>query len=84
MHKMVTVGTDEGAGRGRSNLKTLVREERAGGFTQKNAKVLGGLTPVFKEVVQNWEKEDPVRVREDVPVSLWRISLLKEIRVKDL
>nr|DAK98744.1 MAG TPA: hypothetical protein [Caudoviricetes sp.]DAZ48538.1 MAG TPA: hypothetical protein [Caudoviricetes sp.] len=39
---------------------------------------------MFKEVVQNWEKEDPVRVREDVPVSLWRISLLKEIRVKDL
>ena len=36
---MVTVGTDEGAGRGVSNLKALVREERAGGLTQKNAKV---------------------------------------------
>ena len=44
MHKMVTVGTDEGAGRGMSNPKTLVREERAGGLTHKKSSSNRGLT----------------------------------------
>ncbi len=41
---MVTVGTDEGAGRGMSNPKAPVREERAGGFTHKKSGSNGGLT----------------------------------------
>ena len=47
---MVTVGTDEGAGRGRSNLKTLVREERAGGVTQK----ISEIKRAIKEGVKGW------------------------------
>ena len=39
---MVTVGTDEGAGRGRLNLKTLVREERAGGVLRTKRAVQTG------------------------------------------
>jgi hypothetical protein len=41
---MVIVGTDEGAGRGMSNLKALVREERAGGLTHKKSSSNRGLT----------------------------------------
>ena len=50
MHKMVIVGTDEGAGRGMSNLKALVREERAGGFTHKKSSSNRGLTQAGKEL----------------------------------
>lgn len=46
---MVTVGIDEGAGRGMSNLKTPVREERAGGFACKNQKSKGVLK-TFRKV----------------------------------
>lgn len=42
---MVTVGTDEGAGRGMSNPKApVVREERAGGLTHKKSSSNRGLT----------------------------------------
>lgn len=41
---MVTVGTDEGAGRGMSNPKAPVREERAGSLTHKKSSSNRGLT----------------------------------------
>lgn len=42
---MVIVGTDEGAGRGVSNLKALVREERAGGSYAQKEQFKQGINP---------------------------------------